>query len=557
MLFFIAIAGLFFSCQREEGDPSFASDTTISVLPNAKAAMNTDNNALLGWVALTGKTDIPAEEAQATALATAMQMRKVEGIVTKAPLQIGSVEVVKGDTRKPYVATKGSKPEPADVYIINFANNQGYVVTSGDRRVPGVLAYNSYGHLGDTISNPGQAVLFSYMQAYIEEQREAFEANKEKLATQAEEALFKKLSKERQAELIAKGYFDKEGKRVKSKFFDLTHALCQSEELDTDNGNKHSDDFDEDRGRHGDTNLPEKNGPVLDPGATTYGEWITEYIKAPLLKTLWGQSGEYNDKVGVYCEADGDQSPVGCVATAIGQLMAYHKKPAIFKDRVMHWDDMTKIDRGDMFSSIYSYNVRNNPTAKEDIQYLLARLGDNDLLTMNYGCIKDGGSGSNRFLEALHYLGFNNSSLICYNNESLISEIKNNRPVFMAGCSIATPYQITEGWWFWKKTHTKYNYSSCHAWVLDGYVLKKRKVTKQYIDCPSPKRIEITHEENLELVHNNLGWGGYRDGSSVEDTGWYHIGVFNTIESKESSNTYKSGTPYNYQFNKHIIINIH
>ena len=129
ILIFMTVTGLFFSCQREEGDPSFASDTTISVQPNTKAEVNTDNNTLLGWVALTGKTDIPAEEAQATALATAMQMRKVEGIVTKAPLQIGSVEVVKGDTRKPYVATKGSKPEPADVYIINFANNQGYVVT--------------------------------------------------------------------------------------------------------------------------------------------------------------------------------------------------------------------------------------------------------------------------------------------------------------------------------------------------------------------------------------------------------------------------------------------
>ena len=99
-LIFIAIAGIFFSCQREEEASSFTSDTTISVLPNTKAEVSTNNDAFLGLVAFTGKTDIPAEEAQATALATAMQMRKVEGIVTKAPLQIGSVEVVKGDTRK-------------------------------------------------------------------------------------------------------------------------------------------------------------------------------------------------------------------------------------------------------------------------------------------------------------------------------------------------------------------------------------------------------------------------------------------------------------------------
>ena len=548
MLFFIAIAGLFFSCQREEGDPSFASDTTISVLPNTKAAMNTDNNALLGWVALTGKTDIPAEEAQATALATAMQMRKVEGIVTKAPLQIGSVEVVKGDTRKPYVATKGSKPEPADVYIINFANNQGYVVTSGDRRVPGVLAYNSYGHLGDTISNPGQAVLFSHMQAYIEKQREAFEANKEKLATQAEEALFKQLSKERQEELIAKGYFDKEGKRVKSKLLDLTHVLCQSEELDTDNGNNHSDDFDEDRGRHGDTNLPEKKGPVLDPRATTYGEWTTKYIKAPLLKTLWGQMGDYNDKVAMYCETYRDQAPVGCVATAVGQLMAYHKKPAIFKDRVMHWDDMTKIDAGDMFSNIYSYSIQNNPTAKEDIQHLLARLGDDKLLNTKYGCNSSSASTIRTFA-TLRLLGYN-----CvpqnYNKNVIISEIQNNRAVYIDGCSL----KENGTYILWIPIP---KYSKCHAWVLDGYVFKEREVTEYYIDCPSSKKHGITHIEKLELVHNNFGWGYRwgRDGAAANNTGWYHIGIFDTKGYKEPSNTYK-GSEGNYQYDIKIMINI-
>gem|GEM_PF-5898904 len=56
-------------------------------MPNTKAEVSTNNDAFLGLVAFTGKTDISAEEAQATALATAMQMRKVEGIVTKAPLQ--------------------------------------------------------------------------------------------------------------------------------------------------------------------------------------------------------------------------------------------------------------------------------------------------------------------------------------------------------------------------------------------------------------------------------------------------------------------------------------
>ena len=546
------VAGLFFSCQREEADAPFATDTDISVLPSTETKAS--NDGLLGWVALTGQTHISAEEAQETALATAMQMREVEGIVTKTPLKISSIEVVKGDTRKPYVPTKGNaKPEQADVYIVNFANNQGYVITSADKRVPGVLAYNSYGHLGDTISNPGQAILFSYMQAYIEEQRAAFEANKEKLATQAEEAIFKQLSKEQQEKLIAKGYFDKDGKRVKSKYnFDLIHALCDLSEPESNNKKNEN---------------PADHYLVKDNDRIFYGEWKTEYVKAPLLKTLWGQSGLYNDKVAKYCDADKDQSPVGCVATAVGQLLAYHKKPAVFKGRIMHWGDMTKIDSGDMFSSIYSHNVGDNATFREDIQHLLAHLGDSGLLAMNYGCIADGGSGSNRALEALHSLGYNNALLMPYNVDQVVSEIRNNRPIYIQGYSYEISHTYTTGWWFWKKSQTRYSYKEGHAWVLDGYVLRKRKITEYYINCPSSEEVKIVNDEKIELIHNNFGWGDSNDGTKygvsgldgfyANGTGWYHISIFNTKGNKESSNTYKSGTPMNFQYNKCIITNIY
>ena len=522
-LFILTIAGLFFSCQREEADAPFATDTNISVLPSTETKAS--NDGLLGWIALTGQTHISAEEAQETALATAMQMREVEGIVTKAPLKIGSIEVVKGDTRKPYVPTKGNaKPEQADVYIVNFANNQGYVITSGDRRVPGVLAYNSYGHLGDTISNPGQAILFSYMQEYIEEQRATFEANKEKLATQAEEAIFKQLSKEVQAELIAEGYFDKTGKKIMSKF-GITRNLCFFDEVENSK------------------DKPEKR--------IAYGEWKTKEVKAPLMKTLWEQSNDYNNKVSVQCGYD--QAPVGCVAIAVGQLLAYHKKPAVLKGRTMHWDDMTKINAGDMFSSIYSYDVWNNPIAKEDIQYLLAHLGDNDLLAMNYKC---DGSGSNKALETLHSLGYNNASLVDYDNGIFISEIINNKPVYIEGYSYKIPHTYTTGWWFWKKSHTDYSYREGHAWVLDGYVKKERTVTI-HIDCNNGE--DSYREQNtewLELIHNNLGWGGSTNGN-FSASGWYHIGIFDTEGSKDSSNTYKSGTPYNYQYRNRLITNIY
>ena len=526
------VAGLFFSCQREEADAPFATDTDISVLPSTETKAS--DNGLLGWVALTGQTHISGEEAQETALATAMQMREVEGIVTKTPLKIGSIEVVKGNTRKPYVPTKGNaKPEQADVYIVNFANNQGYVITSADRRVPSVLAYNSYGHLGDTISNPGQAILFSYMQEYIEEQRAVFEANKEKLATEAEEKLFKALSKEQQAELIKEGYFDENGKRIKSKF-KKPRRICYFDEIE-------------------------------DPGdgqerRIVYGEWETKEVKAPLIKTLWGQRGSYNDALPLYCESRTDEPPVGCTAVAIGQLLAYHKKPDSIVGRKMHWDDMTKVDAGDMFSSIYSYDVLDNPIAKGDIQHLLTHLGDGNLLAMKYGCDS---SGSSREFGTLYSLGYTEIKKEKYNYWTVISELKNNRPLLIDGCAIETDHKID----FLITKIEWQTYDKCHAWLLDGYVRRERIITTQ-IDCNyGEDSYREQYTESLELVHNNFGWGdSYNktkygvlglDGSYAQGTGWYHIGIFNTKGSKENSNSYKSGTPYDYQFRNHIITNIH
>ena len=533
------VAGLFFSCQREEADAPFATDTDISVLPSTETKAS--DNGLLGWVALTGQTHISAEEAQETALATAMQMREVEGIVTKTPLKIGSIEVVKGDTRKPYVPTKGNtKPEQADVYIVNFANNQGYVITSADRRVPSVLAYNSYGHLGDTISNPGQAILFSYMQEYIEEQRAAFEANKERLATEAEEKLFKALSKEQQEELILRGLFDRKGKRVKTKYYDY----YGDDSFPREGFNSHEEYWE------WFCHKKDRDPEYMDKGYTKYGEWQTKYLKAPLIKTLWDQIGTYNNKVSMQC--GNDQAPVGCVATAVGQFMAYYKKPADFKGRKMHWDDMTKVDVGDMFSTIDNYSVGYNSTAKEDIQYLLAHLGDSDYLNMNYGC---GGSGSTIYRAATTLAGLGYPVRQTNYDENLVTDlIKRNHPVYIRGRAIEKSYNFLG--------FNIYNTYNGHAWLIDGYVVMERNATTySVVSCEEIDAITSSESysiESLYLFHNNFGWGGNTKGfgtiKGYNGTGWYNVGVFNAKDGRKfSSNTFKSDSEGNYEHDKKII----
>ncbi|MDO5105795.1 C10 family peptidase [Capnocytophaga sp.] len=550
ILSFVLATGIFVSCQQEESAASFTDETTTTVLPPETS--ETVNSNMLALVALTGQTHISAKEAQETALLTATQMREVEGIITKSPLQIASTEVVRAGSRKPYVPTKSSEQEQADVYVINFANNQGYVVTSADRRVPGVLAYNSHGSLGKAPSNPGQAILFEYVEDYINQEREKFEENKENLKTQAEELIFKQLPKEKQEELVKQGYFDREGKRVKTKHSsegmnfnsheEYREWFCSVYGVDITFTNWHPqmDDYKKE----------------LENGYRKEDHWRIEHKIAPLLKTLWGQSGDYNNMVPLKCS--NDEAPVGCVATAVGQLMAYHKKPAVFKGRTMHWNEMTKVDSGDMFSNVYSLGISNNITAKEDIQYLLAKLGDGDLLDMNYGC--DGsGASTNNAEDTFKKLGYNVRQ-VNGNIWEAIREIQKGTPVYMDGCSKKISHRFLG---------IRYNttYENCHAWVIDGYVQMRQPIRTFYVSNCYDDLIASyeVHSSNIfELVHQNFGWGEnslFLDGSlrkygiENDNSGWYRAGIFDASLNQYGSSSYKSNNKKDYkEANKMLIV---
>ncbi len=537
-LFLFLIVIIVMSCTNDNIEDSVLSETTISSMENSLTSKNEVD--ALKFVALTGSTKIPLKEAKELALFTANKMREVEGITTKAPLKIKNVEVIKNGIKKNYVETKADKEVAADLYLLNFANNQGYVLTSADRRVPGVFAYNSKGNLGDTIYNPGQEILLERVLYYMDKKKEEFNKNRLKLAVAAQEEIFKKLSKEQQEELIKKGLFDKNGKRIITKKIDEDCFALPG-----------SDGYDE----------PEYN----EPPRYSYGAWETVYKKAPLVKTLWSQSGSYNNKVDKYCSEEADEAPVGCVAVAVGQIMSYHKKPTYFKGEYMDWNDMTYIRSGDMFSQIYYCNKE----GKDDIQHLLARLGDNEYLNMNYGCDDGSGASDNKAEETFHKLGYS-ANLTDYNSNTVISEIKANRPVYISG------YAFKKKLPWYKRWKRKYVYDGGHAWLVDGYVKRTREVTvtERNNECIknelSDAYTTYTYNENLELVHNNFGWGGDEKGGdntayydnegnivSKSKTGWYHKNLFDSNNFRdETSNTYKSGTSGNYQYKNQIITNI-
>lgn len=487
----ILFAGLIVSCQKD-----IVENNPNEQIEGSQNQLQNENPDFLELVALTGNYKTSLEEAKELAISTATEMRAEEGISAKMNLSISSVETITEGKKEKFddsVKKRGELASP-DMYLFNFSDNQGYVLVSADNRIPGVLAYSSAGNLGNVVDNPGEVVLLERAHSLIEKKRKEFDSKKEQFKKSAENRLLKNRRKEE----------------------------CMKRSLS-------------------------------NRSYTSYGNWSTNYKRGPLVKTLWYQSDSYNDYVTKKCGKD--EAPVGCVAVAVGQIMAYHEEPNWFKGRYMNWDNMKNRLYGNLFSSIYTATGQD---AKNDIRFLLKRLGDKDLLEMDYDC-KGSGSNIYKALRTFKKTGYKNVRASGHNINSIISEIKQYRPVYIRGCAFKEKYRT--GWWPFRKT--RYRYKECHAWVLDGYVRKIRTVTTTTYDECINRTFKSTYTQSQELIHNNFGWGGLLSGNYKGATGWYHKGLYdaNNLSDEVSNHSFKSerensGETNNFKFDNKILIGI-
>jgi len=209
---------------------------------------------------------------------------------------------------------------------------------------------------------------------------------------------------------------------------------------------------------------------------------IKKEMKAagPLLETLWSQGTYYND----LCPLG---TPVGCVATAMSQIMNYHEWPATGNGWHKYIPDDNPefgVQYADFSSETYDWaNMPNELTSgSTQIQIdatstLCYHAGIS--VDMNYD--EDGsGAASPDVLFALtsyfkydhatiEFIEFDIAEETSFINK-IKNEIDNNRPVYYSGSSEST---------------------GGHAWVCDGY-------------------------DDSDKVHINWGWGpGY--------TGYYEV----------------------------------
>ncbi|MDR0573215.1 MAG: C10 family peptidase [Tannerella sp.] len=235
----------------------------------------------------------------------------------------------------------------------------------------------------------------------------------------------------------------------------------------------------------------------------TYDYIVTEeeetYVSDFLLK--WGQTvSPYNDSVPV-CTSTGLNMPTGCVAVAMGQIMAYHGKPLSgsyihprYNRTVNAQYDWFKM-RGQL-SAEYLTSVE----GRSGVANILAEAGYK--VNMDYDC---GGSGAYppNAVSGFQQMSFSCSSLTTFNLNYILNDINSERPVYIRGD----------------------NGVYGHAWIIEGY---KKYIYNTYYgrDCPygggesiPPTLIGSSSEYYLYF---NLGWFGSSNGfySSTVFSGW-------------------------------------
>ena len=237
-------------------------------------------------------------------------------------------------------------------------------------------------------------------------------------------------------------------------------------------------------------------------GLTTRAKTATKATDdvQPLLKSKWGQDYPYSKQT---------QYVTGCVATAVAQVMYYHRWPAQGKgqesykvtfDNTVRSADFTK-SHYDWDNMLPDYNRRNVTTKQEDAVALL--MNDVGIATnMQY---TDRVSGTQSYMaeRALRNYFDYDASMVTRANEGVDNfieivkkELRNGFPLYISGDS---------------KT------GGGHAWVCDGF-------------------------DEEDRFHMNFGWNGQADG-------YYSLA---TLDVKSTGSEF-NGAQHSFNLRLHVI----
>lgn len=245
-----------------------------------------------------------------------------------------------------------------------------------------------------------------------------------------------------------------------------------------------------------------------DPGINSWT--VVKNMAGNGIPVNWGQHSPYNK----YCpEKDGRNCVVGCVAVAVGQLMAFHQWPAQYNGYTYDWSRMINSSTADMTSR------------------LLSEVGVKGMLDMRYG-IYSSSAYLHKTVRVLKNMGYASwGKYMDYSFGKIRSEIDLGYPVLMCGVQKGA--------------------DAGHAWVVDAYALKERKTNRGF-------------EEQQRYLHCNWGWNGSSNGYVLADVFDYQHAVADpfpeydgpTVMSDETGTLDPGTDDTGYSHKVHMVVGI-
>lgn len=381
-------------------------------------------------------------------------------VKTQSPASKASGGLIITDSVVLNVPTKGTASDAAPIYVVSRGKGQGFILVCGDNRVSPILGIIEQGDYEEGV-NPG----FDIMIGRLQEEVLLDISQKEALRDSVYDALRQKLG--------------------------LDQGIATKAPLPDDGAP--------------DYNVPEGFNRTEIVERDIYYENTSQY--GSLLKTQWSQRWPYNTEV-IKKYPD---CPVGCVATAMAQIMAYYQHPKSMAStgHTYNWDAIM----GGWWSS----------EAVSSIGYLMADLGLPQYLDMQYSPKASGAECQAKTAKVFHEFGYNLYSSLHYpfTYTHILNEVKNNRPVHICGDNGKSGNDYTG-----------------HAWVADGTLVQDCWATyyvQFYKDDQFLGEIKdgTRKKSSQNFVHHNFGWGGLHDGWYSSLAQYYINDDLNNIHSND------------------------
>lgn len=433
------------------------------------------------------------------------------------------------------------------MYLVNFLNENGWMILSADKRVYPILTEHDKGNFPEKGLNNGMNIWFTTLAeeiSYIKKNRLDIQ-NKDGYYIWSHIDRIANLTQERQK------YYDDKYKRIPPEHYTVT----------TENGVTRA---------------------TINPEFVSYYEDINVYLvrrlidftatpintrQVSLLPTKWGQEQPWNvgqfplvRKNGIWVTP-----PAGCQAVAMGQVLYslhyYLGKPnGLFHNvnysgliydednKNVHFERSGYVENSPLWDQMALSDM--HPTSRttivgdflEDIGY---RIG------MKYDA-----TGSGTKVTTAHYQEWGIlSDEADYSFSTALGQVMNDRVVHMTGYRV----KKTTGIWPFEETV----YTGGHAWVVDGYVEKNLACTRVYQweltrFCPSgyaaeyydpyicdgdPYYVEFPNEDPLDYCGRPCD-EGIRIGDQYNSVGWEIDWLADHYPGQIESENYESQSYY-------------